>query len=76
MNMTPKSMSSNESSGDGENIVLRINSNSRVETGKESQFNPNNTIKIKLDDMPEISKLIILPLRLEAKYHTKKEIRL
>ncbi len=57
MNMTPKSMTSNESSGEGDNIVMRLNSNSQ-----EKNENPaggiNNFIKFKLDEAPENSKMI------------------
>lgn len=54
--MTPKSMSSNESSNEAENIVLRLNSESRADLGKRDGTSGNNTFKIKLDDYGEISK--------------------
>jgi hypothetical protein len=56
MNMTPKSMSSNESSNEAENIVLRLNSESRADFAKRDVSSGNNTFKIKLDDFGEISK--------------------
>ncbi len=56
MNMTPKSMSANESSNDAENIVLRLNSESRADFVKREGISGNNTFKIKLDDFVEISK--------------------
>jgi hypothetical protein len=56
MNMTPKSMSSNESSNEAENIVLRLNSDSRVDFVRRDSTSGNNTFKIKLDDFVETSK--------------------
>lgn len=45
-------MSSGESSGDGENIVMKINDEGQADDGKGN----NNFIKIKLEDVPEQSK--------------------
>jgi len=56
MNMTPKSMSSNESSNEAENIVLRLNSDSRGDFLRRDCTSGNNTFKIKLDDFVETSK--------------------
>jgi hypothetical protein len=58
MNMTPKSMSDNESSGDGDNIVLRLNSNTN-ERNLNALGQANNYIKFKLDDVPDTCILII-----------------
>lgn len=59
MNMTPKSMSSNESSGDGDNIVMRLNSNSN-EKNQSSVNQQNNLIKFNLDEFPEHSMILSL----------------
>ncbi len=56
--MTPKSMSDNESSGDGDNIVLRLNSNTN-ERNLNALGQANNYIKFKLDDVPDTCILII-----------------
>jgi hypothetical protein len=56
MNMTPKSMSSNESSGEGDNIVMKLNSNS-AENFFGSDGKPGNYFKFKLDDVTENSKI-------------------
>jgi hypothetical protein len=56
MNMTPKSMSSIESSNEAENIVLRLNSESRGDMAKREMTSGNSMFKIKLDDFGEISK--------------------
>jgi hypothetical protein len=56
MNMTPQSMSSNESSNEAENIVLRLNSDSRADYDKREGTIGINTFKIKLDDFAESSK--------------------
>ena len=57
MNMSPKSMSSNESSGEGDNIVMRLNSNSQEKNGNP-EGGINNLIKFKLDEAPENGKMI------------------
>jgi len=57
--MSPKNMSSNESSADGENIVLRLKSN-------ENERNPNITsqsngyIKFKLDENIDTGNFLFL----------------
>jgi len=58
MNMTPKSMSCNESSNEADNIVLRLNTDSRADYDKREGTSGNNTFKIKLDDFVETSKII------------------
>ncbi len=67
--MTPKSMSNYESSNDGENIVLRLNSESKYDGDRAYTHNQSSMIKIKLDDYPEIS-IIIIYIRLQEEYHT------
>jgi hypothetical protein len=47
---SPKNMSSNESSGENENIVLKLKDE------HDSSIATNNLFKIKLDEVPEQSK--------------------
>jgi hypothetical protein len=56
MNMTPKSMSSNESSGEGDNIVMKLNSNS-AEKFFGGDGKPGSIFKFKLDDVTESCKI-------------------
>jgi preprotein translocase subunit Sss1 len=56
--MSPKSMSSNESSCEGDNIVMRFNSNTN-ERNANSSNQMNNYIKFKLEDFPETCKKFI-----------------
>ncbi len=69
MNMTPKSMSDNESSGDRQDIVMNLNSTSGERNANSAQAK-NNHFKIKLDEVGEQSKILplILPFSQE-KYH-------
>jgi len=52
MSMTPKSISLNESSGEGEDIVMQLNS-SAVDRNPQDASGANNFIKFKLDEVPE-----------------------
>ncbi len=53
--MSPKSMSSNESSVEGDNFVLKLNSNNNEKNNLEGNGN-SNFIKFKLDEIPETCK--------------------
>ncbi len=52
MNMTPKSMSSNESSGEGDNIVMKL-SNNLQDKSHQGGACAGNIFKFKLDEVPE-----------------------
>lgn len=57
MNMTPKSMSSNDSSIEPDNMVMVLNNNSN-EFNKQKSNQANTFIKIKLEEFPEASNII------------------
>ena len=59
MNMNAKSMSSDRSSAEAENIVMKLTSN-HEENSKSVFRNGNNFIKIKLEDLPEISIMFLI----------------
>jgi hypothetical protein len=74
MNMSPKSMSSNSSSNEGDTIVMKLNENGK-ESADHSQAKSSGHFKIKLEEFPEISNESLIS-RLQAKHHSKKEVRL
>ena len=57
--MNAKSMSSDRSSAEAENIVMKLTSN-HEENCKSVFRNGNNFIKIKLEDLPEISIMFLI----------------
>ena len=77
MNMTPKSMSSNESSGEGDNIVMKLSHNLQDKT-HHGGAGAGNIFKFKLDEVPENCKwmeFINYPSS-EEEYYSAQEARL